>query len=280
MREVHVKRVVEQVARMCKEANYFLDDEVVMAYKAAVEKEESPIGVEVLEQLIANAKIARDEEVPMCQDTGTAVFFVEFGQEVHLVGGTLSEAINQGVNKGYTEGYLRKSMVSDPLVRKNTGDNTPAIIHAELVPGDQIGIIFAPKGAGSENMSALKMLKPSDGVEGVVNFVVAHVRENGTGACPPLVVGIGIGGNFEKCAYLAKKALMRPLGRPHESAFYMKLEHEILEKVNKLGIGPQGFGGRCTALAVHIETMGCHIASIPVAVNINCHASRHLETVI
>ncbi|MGI6098104.1 MAG: fumarate hydratase [Dethiobacteria bacterium] len=280
MREIHVREITEQVAQMCKEANYFLGDDVLQAFREAAAREESPVGKEVFAQLITNAEIARREEVPMCQDTGTAVFFIELGQDVHVVGGDLNEAINEGVRRGYTEGYLRKSMVADPLERKNTGDNIPAIIHVEIVPGDKIKLTFAPKGGGSENMSALKMLKPSDGYEGVVNFVVEHCRKSGANPCPPIVVGVGIGGNFETCAYLAKKALTRPLGKPHENPRYAEMEREILEKINKLGIGPQGFGGRVTALAVHIEVMGCHITGIPTAVNINCHACRHVERII
>lgn len=280
MREINVQEIAREVAQMCKDANYFLGEDVLQAFKEAMEKEESPVGKDVFQQLITNAEIARNEEVPMCQDTGTAVFFIELGQDVHIVGGSLNEAINEGVRQGYIDGYLRKSMCSDPLERKNTGDNTPAIIHVEIVPGDQMKIVFAPKGGGSENMSALKMLKPSDGAQGVVDFVVNHVRESGANPCPPVVVGVGMGGNFETCAYLAKKALTRPLGQPHENPVYAALEKEILEKINKLGIGPQGFGGRYTALAVHIEAMGCHITGIPTAVNLNCHACRHVERIL
>ena len=224
---------------------------------------------------------ARNEKIPVCQDTGFAVFFVEWGKDVHLAGeGSLEDAINEGVRKGYTEGYLRKSIVKDPLNRVNTGDNTPAVVYTSLVPGDKVKIAFAPKGGGSENMSTVKMLKPSDGAEGVVDFVVNHVKESGANPCPPIVVGVAIGGTFDKVAVLAKKALFRPLGQPNPDPFYADLEQRILNKINDLGIGPQGFGGRVTALAVHIETYPAHIASMAAAVNINCHVARHVERVI
>ncbi|HOL16393.1 MAG TPA: fumarate hydratase [Bacillota bacterium] len=280
MREITASTITEQVAEMCQEANIYLGDDVINALKKALVDEESPAGKEVLKQLIENVEIARNEKIPICQDTGFAVFFVEWGQEVHLTGGSLEDAINEGVRRGYREGYLRKSIVGDPLERINTGDNTPAVIHTSLVPGDRVKITFAPKGGGSENMSTVKMLKPSDGVEGVVDFVVNHVRESGSNPCPPIVVGVGIGGTFDKVALLAKKALVRPLGRPHPKPFYASLEQRILKEVNKLGIGPQGFGGHVTALAVHIETFPAHIASLPAAVNINCHVARHVERVI
>lgn len=280
MREVDVKLVTEAVADLCKEANYYLGDDVVKAFEAGLEEEVSPVGKEILKQLLENARIAREEEVPMCQDTGFAVVFVELGQDVHLVGGDFYEAINEGVRKGYTEGYLRKSIVSDPLERLNTKDNTPAVIHVDIVPGDKIKITVAPKGGGSENMSAVKMLTPAAGVKGLVDFVVETVSKAGSNPCPPVVVGVGFGGTFEKVAYLAKKALLRPLGEPNPNPFYANLEREMLEKINKLGIGPQGYGGRVTALAVHIEVFPCHIASMPAAVNINCHASRHKERII
>lgn len=280
MRQVEALTITNLVAEMCQEANIFLGDDVVNALKKALTQEESPAGKEVLKQLIENLEIARNEQIPVCQDTGFAVFFVEWGQEVHLTGGSLEDAINEGVRKGYREGYLRKSIVADPLERVNTGDNTPAVIYTSLVPGDKVKITFAPKGGGSENMSAVKMLKPSDGVDGVVDFVVNHVKESGPNPCPPIVVGVGIGGTFDKVAVMAKKALVRPLGQPHPEPFYADLEQRILKEINDLGIGPQGFGGRVTALAVHIETFPAHIASLAAAVNINCHVARHVERVI
>ncbi len=276
MREIDAQSISNKVAEMCENANLYLGDDVLKALKDSYEKEESPTGKEVLKQILQNIDIAGDESIPLCQDTGYAVFFVEWGQEVLLNGGTLDEAINEGVKKGYQEGYLRKSIVRDPVNRdENTGDNTPAVIHTEMVPGDRVTIHFAPKGGGSENMSAVKMLKPSDGVEGIVNFVVEHVKNSGPNPCPPIVVGVGVGGTFDKVAQLAKKALLRPLGEPHPEKFYADLEKRLLEEINKLGIGPQGFGGRTTALAVHVESYPAHIASMPAAVNINCHVSRH-----
>ena len=280
MREVHVDKVRRLIREMCIDANYNLGDDVVAAFEDALAKEESPTGRNVMEQLIENARIAREEEVPMCQDTGTAVIFVDVGQEVVFVGGDIKEAINEGVRQGYQDGYLRKSIVSDPIERVNTKDNTPAIIHFDFVPGSQVKLTIAPKGGGSENMSTVKMLKPADGRKGIIDFVVNHVKTAGPNPCPPIVVGVGVGGSFEKVAFLAKKALLRPLGEPNPNPFYEEMEKEILERVNKLGIGPQGFGGRITALAVHIESYPCHIASMPAAVNINCHASRHSERVL
>lgn len=280
MRQIDAQAISDVVAEMCREANVFLGEDVIEALEKALAEEESPAGRDVLRQLLENVEIARSEQIPLCQDTGFAVFFVEWGQEVHLKGGSLEAAINEGVRTGYREGYLRKSIVADPLERVNTGDNTPAVIHTSLVPGDRVRITFAPKGGGSENMSALRMLKPADGVEGVIDFVVNRVRAAGPNPCPPVIVGVGLGGTFEKVALLAKKALLRPLGRPHPEPLYAGLERRILEKVNDLGIGPQGFGGRITALAVHIETYPAHIASLPVAVNINCHAARHATRVI
>jgi fumarate hydratase subunit alpha len=266
---------------MCQEANIYLGDDVVNALKSSLDTEESPVGKEVLKQLIENIDIAKNEQIPICQDTGFAIFFIEWGQEVHLNGGSLEEAINAGVKKGYTEGYLRKSIATDPLYeRKNTGDNTPAVIYTDLVPGDQVKITFAPKGGGSENMSTVKMLKPSDGEAGVVDFVVNHCKAAGPNPCPPIVVGVGIGGTFEKVAMLAKKALLRPVGEPNPDPKFAALEKKLLEKINNLGVGPQGFGGRTFALAVHIETFPSHIASMAASVNINCHACRHLERTI
>ena len=280
MRELTAEEISRQVAEMCKEANLYLGRDETGALRAALEIEESPPGKEVLEQLIENVRIAREEKIPLCQDTGFAVFFVDWGQEVHLAGGSLEEAINEGVRRGYREGYLRNSIVADPLRRGNTGDNTPAVIYTNLVPGDRVRIRFTPKGGGSENMSALKMLTPADGVEGVIDFVVGQVKKAGPNPCPPIVVGVGIGGTFDKVAVLAKQALLRPLGRPNPDPFYAELEETLLKRVNDLGIGPQGFGGRVTALAVHIETFPSHIASLAAAVNINCHVARHQERII
>jgi len=281
LRELSVSTITDTVAGMCEEANIYLGEDVSGALKQSLEVEESPTGKEVLKQLIDNLEIAKNEQIPICQDTGFAVFFVELGQEVHLAGGTLEEAINAGVRKGYTDGYLRKSIVADPLYeRKNTGDNTPAVIYIDIVPGDKVKISFAPKGGGSENMSAIKMLKPADGEEGLVDFVVDQVKTAGPNPCPPIVVGVGIGGTFDRVAVLAKKALFRPVGEPHPDSKFAELEQKILGKINNLGVGPQGFGGRVSALAVHIETFPSHIASMAAAVNINCHASRHLERVI
>jgi len=278
LREITTAEISDQVAAMCVEANICLGDDVLDSLRSSLAAEESPIGKEVLKSLIENVHIAREERIPICQDTGFAVFFVEWGQELHLTGGTLEEAIHEGVRRGYREGYLRKSIVADPLYeRKNTGDNTPAVIYTTLVSGDRLKISFAPKGGGSENMSALKMLKPFDGEKGVIDFVVDQVRAAGPNPCPPIVVGVGIGGTFDKVAVLAKKALFRPLGQSHPDPAYAALERKLLLEINKLGIGPQGFGGRVTALAVHIETFPAHIVSLAVAVNINCHVSRHLE---
>lgn len=249
------------------------------SFKKAYEEEISLTGKEILQQLIKNAEIAHEEKVPMCQDTGYAVIFMEVGQDVRIEGGDLYEAINEGVRKGYTEGYLRKSIVGHPLERKNTGDNTPAVIHTKIVPGDNLRIIVAPKGGGSENMSAIKMLRPADGVEGVKKFVIDTVKAAGPNPCPPVVVGVGIGGTFEKAALLAKEALLRELGEKSKYPDIAKLEEELLKEINKLGIGPQGLGGRTTALAVHVEIYAAHIASLPVAVNLNCHAARHKEVV-
>jgi fumarate hydratase subunit alpha len=281
MRTIQAQQITEAVAKLAIDANYYLSEDVLNALIEGKEKEESPLGKEIIDQIIKNACIAKDEAKPMCQDTGLAVIFVELGQEVSLEGGTLESAINAGVAKGYTEGYLRKSAVAEPLFnRKNTGDNTPAIIHVESVPGDKIHILLAPKGAGSENKSALKMLVPADGVAGVKKFIVETIENAGSNPCPPIVVGVGIGGTMEKSAYLAKKALIRPLTKRNEHPDYAKLEAELLELINKTGIGPQGLGGRVTALAVNIEWYPTHIASLPVAVNINCHATRHAEVVL
>ncbi len=280
MRNINLKLLTEVVADMCKEANYFLGQDVIAALEKGLQEEVSPAGKEVFKQLLENARIAAEEKIPVCQDTGFAVFFVELGQDVHLTGGDFNEAIQEGVRRGYTEGYLRKSIVKDPLERVNSNDNTPAVIHIDIVPGDKIKLVFVPKGGGSENMSAVKMLTPSQGVGGLVDFVVDTVSLAGANPCPPLVVGVGFGGTFEKVALLAKKALLRPLGQPNANPFYADLEKEILKRINQTGIGPQGFGGRITAMAVHIEVFPCHIATMPAAVNINCHACRHVERVI
>lgn len=280
MREITVEKITDEVKRLCIETNYFLGQDVLQAFHDFREKEESPLGRGILDQLIENARIAADEELPICQDTGFAVIFVELGQDVRLIGGSLKEAVNEGVRRGYDEGYLRKSIIKDPLNRTNTGDNTPAILYTDIVPGDQIKIVVAPKGGGSENMSRIKMLKPADGAEGVKEFVIETVQLAGSNPCPPVIVGVGIGGTFDKCAQLAKRVLLRELGTSHSDPFYAAMEKELLEKVNNLGIGPQGLGGRTTALGVHIETYPCHIASLPVAVNIQCHVARHKSVVI
>ncbi|MFQ5870192.1 MAG: fumarate hydratase [Candidatus Zixiibacteriota bacterium] len=280
MRELQTKEITCAVKRLCMESNYYLGEDVLNAIREGLKKEESPLGKDILQQIVENAEIAAKEEVPICQDTGFAVIFVELGQEVRVVNGDFNEAINEGVRQGYTDGYLRKSIVEDPIRRKNTGDNTPAVIHLEIVPGDKIRIIVAPKGGGSENMSEVKMMKPADGVEGLKKFVVERVEKSGGNPCPPVVVGVGVGGTFEKCAFLAKKALLREVGSKHPDPYYAELEAELLEKINRSGVGPQGLGGRTTALAVHIEAHPCHIASYPAAVNLNCHAARHKEITI
>lgn len=279
MRQIQTSEIVKRVRDLCIEANTFLGEDVIKALKEAHQREESPTGKEILSQIIENAEIARKEGVPMCQDTGFAVFFVEVGRDVRIEGGPLEDAINEGVRQGYREGYLRKS-ICDPLSRENTGDNTPAIIHTRLVEGENIRIIFAPKGAGSENMSRLSMLKPADGVEGIKAFVLETVERAGANPCPPIIVGVGVGGTFERCALLAKEALLRDVGTKNRDPRWASLEEELLEEVNRLGIGPMGLGGRTTALAVHIESHPCHIASLPVAVNIQCHAARHKEVVL
>jgi fumarate hydratase subunit alpha len=279
MREINVGLITEKVRELCMKANTDLGEDVFQAFDRAMEKEESPLGGEILKELKENARIAKEENVPICQDTGFAVVFVELGQEVHLVGGSLNEAIHEGVRQGYRDGFLRKS-ICHPFTRANTGDNTPAIIHIEIVPGDKVKMTVAPKGGGSENMSRVVMLTPSDGVEGIKRFVIQRVKESGSNPCPPTIVGVGIGGTFEQAALLAKKSLLRPLGSKNSNPELDKLESEILTEINKLGIGPQGLGGRTTSLAVHIFMMSCHIASFPLAVNIQCHAQRHKEAII
>ena len=279
MREIDVKLITEKVRDLCMEANTDLGEDVLQAFDRAMGKEESPLGVEILKELKENARIAKEEKVPICQDTGFAILFIELGQDVHLVGGNLNEAIQEGVRQGYKNGYLRKS-ICHPFTRANTGDNTPAIIHTEVVAGDKIKITVAPKGGGSENMSRVTMLTPSDGIEGIKRFVVQRVKESGSNPCPPTIVGVGIGGNLEQVALLAKKSLLRSLGSKNPDPELDQLESEILTEINQLGIGPQGLGGRTTSLAVHILMMPCHIASFPLAVNIQCHAQRHKETEI
>ncbi|MBI5599715.1 MAG: fumarate hydratase [Deltaproteobacteria bacterium] len=278
MRTISTSEITERVRELCISAACRLPPDVAGALKAAFLREESPLGKDVLGQIVENFEIASSEVVPMCQDTGVAVFFVDVGRDA-VVAGSLEDAINEGVRRGYTEGYLRKS-VCHPITRKNTGDNTPAVIHTRITEGDRLRIRFAPKGAGSENMSRLKMLKPAEGIIGVKNFVVDTVREAGGNPCPPIIVGVGIGGDFEKAAMLAKEALLRPVGEPNPDMEAGAIEKELLDSINSLGIGPMGFGGRVTALSVHIETFPCHIASLPVAVNIQCHADRHKEAVI
>ena len=277
MREIHISEIISTVRDLCIESNYYLSKDVKEALDKAKENETWPLAENVLDQLILNSNIAKKEDMPICQDTGMACVFVEIGQEVHIVGGLLQDAINEGVRRGYEEGYLRKSVVKDPINRVNTKDNTPAIIYYDIVPGDKIKIIVSPKGFGSENMSRIKMLKPSDGLQGVKDFIIETVKLAGPNPCPPIVIGVGIGGTFDKAAYLAKKALIRPLNKRNDDKFYSDLEEELLEDINKLGIGPQGFGGKTTAFGLNIETYPTHIAGLPVAVNINCHATRHKE---
>jgi fumarate hydratase subunit alpha len=280
LREISAKKIADTVARLSMEANYELEEDVLRALKSGRGAESSPVGREIFDQLLENAEIARTERMPICQDTGLAVIFVDIGQDAHVTGGGLEAAINEGVRRGYTEGYLRKSVLGDPLKRVNTKDNTPAVIHTRIVPGDRLKLWVVPKGGGSENMSKIAMLKPADGVEGVKKFVVESVRVASANPCPPVIVGVGIGGSFEQCAVNAKRALLREIGSRHPDAFYAALEDELFQKVNDLGVGPMGLGGRITALAVHIEVAPCHIASLPVAVNINCHAARHKTAVL
>ena len=280
MREVNVEQIIETVKNLSVEANYFLGSDIKESLKKCREEETYELAGQVLDKIILNSEIARDEQMPMCQDTGMACVFVEIGQDVHIVGGRLEDAINEGVRRGYSEGFLRKSVVEDPIRRVNTKDNTPAIIYYDIVDGDKIKITLAPKGFGSENMSRIGMLKPSDGLEGVKKFIIDTVKAAGPNPCPPMVVGVGIGGTFDKAAYLAKKALIRPINTSNKDEFYKDLEEELLEKINELGIGPQGFGGRTTALGLNIEVYPTHIAGLPVAVNINCHATRHKEAFV
>jgi len=278
MREIHVEEIRDHVAQICIDAAYNLSDDVLTAFDRAIETETAPGAGEIIELLKENARIAKEDHIPICQDTGVAIFFVEIGQDLRIKNGFIVDAINEGVRKGYKEGHLRKSVV-DPLTRRNTGDNTPAIIYTELVPGDKLKISFMPKGAGSENMSVIRMLRPTDGVEGIRNFVLECVQKAGANPCPPVVIGVGIGGDFEKAALISKKALLRPIGNPNPKLELASLEETLLKAVNKTGIGPEGLGGKVTAMAVHVESFPCHIASLPVAVNINCHAARH-KTII
>jgi len=279
MRELDAKKITEAVQKLCIEANYFLPEDIRDRIEDFYREETWPMARDILEQIRKNYRIAETEHQPICQDTGMACVFLKIGQDVHIVG-NLNDAVHEGVRQGYTRGYLRKSVVSDPLRRVNTGDNTPAVIYTELVPGSQVEITVAPKGFGSENMSAIKMLRPSDGMEGVKDFVVKTVMDAGPNPCPPIVVGVGIGGTFDRAALLAKRALLRSVDQHHPDPYYAALEAEVLEKINALGIGPQGFGGRTTALAVNIETFPTHIAGLPVAVNINCHVTRHQTEVL
>ena len=280
MRTIHTDEITKAVRELCIEANLHLSSDMRQVFDASLEKEESPLGKKILNQLKENLAIADSDEIPICQDTGMAVVFLKVGQDVHIIGDTVENAVNNGVRCGYVEGYLRKSVVGDPILRENTKDNTPAVIHYEIVPGDKLEITVAPKGFGSENMSRIFMLKPADGIEGVKEAILTAVRDAGPNACPPMVVGVGIGGTFEKCAYLAKKALTRNALEHSEIPYVRDLEEEMLEKINGLGIGPGGLGGRVTAFAVNIETYATHIAGLPVAVNICCHVNRHAVRVL
>ena len=276
IREINASEITKTVREMCIKVNHFLSEDMDNALKKATENEKSDLGKKILDQLQENLKIAGEDMIPICQDTGMAVLFVEVGQDVHITGALIEEAINEGVRQGYVDGYLRKSVVKDPIIRENTKDNTPAVIHYSIVAGDKIKITFAPKGFGSENMSRVFMLKPADGIEGVKNAIMTAVTDAGPNACPPMVVGVGIGGTFEKCAILAKKALTREIGKNSDIEYVAELEKEMLQKINTLGIGPGGLGGTTTALAVNINTYPTHIAGLPVAVNICCHVNRHI----
>lgn len=280
MRDISVKDITRNIKEMCIEANYFLTPDMKEALHTAAECEQSALGKGILGQLEENLQIAGADSIPICQDTGMAVIFLDIGQEVHFTDGDLEQAVHEGVRQGYTEGFLRKSVVKDPLIRENTGDNTPAVIHYRIVPGEQVTITVAPKGFGSENMSRVFMLKPADGIDGVKNAILTAVKEAGPNACPPMVIGVGIGGTFEKCAFMAKKALTRSIGQRSEIPYVKEMEEELLQKINHLGIGPAGLGGTTTALAVHIDTYPTHIAGLPVAVNICCHVNRHAARTI
>lgn len=280
MRNISVHEITKNIKEMCIEANHFLSSDMKQIFEEAAKREEAPLGKQILNQLEENLKIAAEDMIPICQDTGMAVIFIKVGQEVHFKDGSLTNAVNEGVRQGYVEGYLRKSVVGDPIERVNTNDNTPAVIHYEIVEGDQVDITVAPKGFGSENMSRVFMLKPSDGIEGVKESILTAVRDAGPNACPPMVVGVGVGGTFEKCALMAKHALTRNLLEKSPIPYVQELEREMLQKINSLGIGPGGLGGRVTALAVNIEMYPTHIAGLPVAINICCHANRHVHRVI
>lgn len=275
MRTIQVSEITKNIKEMCIEANHFLTPDMKQALISAISTEEAPLGKQILEQLQENLTIAGEDMIPICQDTGMAVIFMEIGQDVHFEGGNLEDAINEGVRQGYVEGFLRKSVVKDPLIRENTKDNTPAVIHYEMVPGDQVKITVAPKGFGSENMSRTFMLKPADGIEGVKNAILTAVKDAGPNACPPMVVGVGVGGTFEKCALMAKKALTRPVNQHSDIPYVKEMEEELLTKINQTGIGPGGLGGTTTALAVNINTYPTHIAGLPVAINMCCHVNRH-----
>lgn len=280
MRTVFVKKITKNIKEMCIEANHFLSDDMIKVFNKAAREEKSPLGRQILNQLEENLSIAGTDMIPICQDTGMAVVFIKAGQEIHFEGGSLTDAVNEGVRQGYKEGFLRKSVVKDPIYRENTKDNTPAVIHYEITEGDQLDITVAPKGFGSENMSRIFMLKPADGIEGVKEAVLTAVKEAGPNACPPMVIGVGIGGTFEKCALMAKHALTRNLMEESPEAYVRELEKELLENINQLGIGPGGLGGSVTALAVNIETYPTHIAGLPLAVNICCHVNRHIHRII
>ena len=280
MREVHSEEITKNIKEMCIEANHFLSPDMKKVFDNARKNEKSPLGCQILEQLDENLKIAGEDMIPICQDTGMAVVFIEIGQDVHIVGENIEDAINQGVREGYVDGFLRKSVVKDPILRENTKDNTPAVIHYSIVPGENVKITIAPKGFGGENMSRVFMLKPADGIEGVKNAVLTAVKDAGPNACPPMVVGVGVGGTFEKCAILAKKALARPADSSSKIPYVKEMEEELLTKINKLGIGPGGLGGTQTALAVNVETYPTHIAGLPVAINICCHVNRHVTRTI
>jgi len=279
IREISNREIIEVVRDLCIDANYNLGDDVLRAFDKAIEAEESATGIEVLKELKENARIAREEKAPICQDCGLAVVFIDIGQDVHITGGNLNEAVNEGVRQGYEDGYLRKS-ACHPITRKNTGDNTPAIIHIQIVPGDKMKIVFAPKGGGAENMSRVTMLTPAAGIEGVKDFVVNRVKESGSNPCPPTVIGVGVGGTFERSAILAKKAILRDIGNRNPDPELATIEEEILTRINRLGIGPMGYGGNTTSFDVFLEIEPCHIASLPVAVNVQCHAARHKEAII
>jgi fumarate hydratase subunit alpha len=280
MRQINTEEITDTVEKTCIDANYNLGDDLVVSLQNALNEEESPLGKEVIAQILENAEIGKSEQVPVCQDTGFAVVFVEIGQEVAIEGQSLQEAINEGVRRGYKNGYLRKSIVKSPLDRVNTGDNTPAVIHTDIVPGDKLKITFIAKGGGCENMSRTAMLTPAQGRNGVIDFVVNTVKDAGANPCPPIIVGVGLGGTFEYVTLLSKKAILRPVGSHNKDSNTANLEADLLEEINKLGIGPQGFGGKITALAVHVETYPCHIASLPVAVNIECHSHRPKTVII